>query len=607
MKATSLVLVAMAAALVSITGCARTEEVSREEFEKLYLTGKSEILSKTVSKPWKGEEYLPGKLGGTWYASITEDPKSFNLLVSERDSVTATLVEYMCDPLLDYDYARRAFKPNCATGKISVNAKDGSMDVEYTLRDDLYWSFLDGRRVKVTSDDVVFWYDEIQGDPAFSSSAYNGQFVRLDDGTEARVTIRKIDDLRFSFHFPTVQSEPFLATNMVFGPRFAYEKAKREGGVQGVLGLYGVDTKPADIPSMGMWRLKEYSQGQRLVYARNQDYWKKDLAAISIPYFEQKVIQIVPDRNTQLLLFKQGKIDSFTITSENLDDLVNKKSGDYTVFVNDGSLSSYFWTFNQNPKHSAEPNYNWFTKKEFRQAMSCLVNRDRMIEQVYRGLGVPALTLFSEPNPFYNPKITNKYLFDRDRALSLLESIGMRRDAEGTMRDSSGNEVKFDLVTYSDSVEMSDTAMILSDECKKIGITLNVRTLDFQKVVEELTSTYNWESMLILFGGNIWPSGGSNVWPSSGNLHMWNPLQKKPATEWEARVDVLYGEGQKTVDKAKAWKIWDEYQELILEQCPIIYTVRPYGFSAISNRMDLSNVYFDNIGGLATDHAWVRE
>lgn len=150
-------------------------------------------------------------------------------------------------------------------------------------------------------------------------------------------------------------------------------------------------------------------------------------------------------------------------------------------------------------------------------------------------------------------------------------------------------------------------AMIISDECSKVGIKVNVRQLDFQKMIEMLTATYDWQSIMIGLGSNFFPSQGSNVWPSYGNLHLWNPLQEKPATEWEARIDYLYNEGNYTIDKNEAKKIWDEYQRILLEECPVIYLLRSRSFFAIRNRWNLTNVYFDNKSGAKTEYVWLSD
>ena len=584
------------------------------DWEANPAAGLDRLLERTAGKPYGGEDYVPGAVGGTWNSCVTSDPKSFNLLIAERDAETAGIAGAMHDALADYDTVKREWFPRLAYFEVKSGEETAGgqtrqwLDVIYTLRENLYWSFYGSdKKVPVTSDDVVFWYDEIVGDPEFGSSGYNGQFLEMEDGSRAHIDIEKLDERSFVFRFPRVVAEPLLHTNMSFGPCFIYGEAKRRGGVEGVLDLFGVDCDPATIPSVGQWLLVDYVPGLRLKYARNPDYWQKDPRGVSIPYREGMTVQILSDKNTEFLVFKSGDLDSYAARTEDLDDLVFRNNRDYTVFGADGALTASFWSFNQNPANRDKSWYGWFTQKEFRQAMSCLVNRARIISQVYGGLAEPKLDFFPEPNPFYNAGITLSYTYNPSRAAALLESIGMKKNAAGILSDSEGRPVEFDLSISEGSSAYLDIASIIADEAEKAGIKINIRVLDFQKIVEQLTRSYDWSSVFIAFGAPLFPTQGSNVWPSSGNLHLWHPLQKSPATAWEARIDYLYNEGSYTIDKEKARVFWDEYQRILLEQCPIIYLVRPRSFFALNGRWDFSNFYYDNTRGSDTEWVFLRQ
>ena len=133
----------------------------------------------------------------------------------------------------------REWKPHCAFFEIEIDEKKGTLTVHYTLRDGLFWTYY-GRneKIPVTSDDFVFWYNEIAGNKEFQCSAYNSQFVTMEDGSQAHIDCIKIDDRRFDFVFPRIVADPLLATNMESCPSFIYKKALEEDGIDGVKNLF---------------------------------------------------------------------------------------------------------------------------------------------------------------------------------------------------------------------------------------------------------------------------------------------------------------------------------------------------------------------------------
>ena len=545
-------LVAAMLALLATTAGARAveEEMTEGEAMSERERARAEILAKTVTRPG-GQEWELGSVGGTWTISILNDPKTFNTM-SARDGDTFDVVNVLFDALADYDPYTREFLPNLASFEVEVDEEADTLTVIYTLRDDLYWTTLadPDTRVQVTADDIVFWYDEIEGDQGLQQPGYAGQFIEMPDGTEARIEVEKIDELTVAFHYPRIVANPILSTNMDFGPRYVYEPAKSEGGAEGVLNLFSVDTDPKTIPSIGEYYLTEYEPGVRVVAERNPNYWKKDAAGVTLPYIERLIFQIVPDRNTELLVFKEGKLDTYYLRPEDLDELLSVEDPDFTVYNGGPNLGSAFISFNQNPDTMDPLVYTWFSQTRFRQAMSSVLNRDRIASQVYRGLAEPALHFFARVNPYFDESIRQEFDYDPERARALLAEIGIRPNADGLMEDADGNHIEFDIHVGVENNVGVDIMNIFSDELKQIGITGNVRPIDFQKLVEMLISTYDWHGGHRL--ARLKPLAGRRQQRVAvqGQLPpAVHPLQEEPYTEWEARVDYLYNEGRFTIDK----------------------------------------------------------
>jgi peptide/nickel transport system substrate-binding protein len=581
-------------------------QISQDQLNFQKKQQETSLLQKTTYTPGSAVPYEKGRDGGTWLANITNDLKTFNPLVAVNDSESAGIVGNLSVALLDYDAYKKQWKPLAASYEVSVNDAAGTMDVTFTLRDDLYWTTLanPATKVKVTSDDVVFWYDQIVGDPALQHSGYAGQFVQMPDGRKKHIDIQKLDDRRFVMHYPRICAMPELFSNMDFGPKYVFEPVKKAKGAEGVLNLWTINTDPRTIPSMGPYYIDSNKPGVQVTLVRNPNYFKMDDYGQKIPYIERSETKIVPNQETEKLKFLAGELDGYSVRPEDLDDMVKKIPRDYTVYYSGPSLGAEFISWNQNPRNLKPLYLKWFSNTTFRQAMSCFFNRDRVVKEVYRGLAEPDLSFFSKPNPYYDPAITQQFTFDPERGKKLLAQIGIKPNAAGMMEDAEGNRITYDLVVPIETNITIDIANIYADELKKVGVTLNVKPLQFQKLVDTLTKGYDWQSIMISLGSNYFPVQGSNVWISNGNLHLWNPLQAKPATPWEARVDELYWQGFAERDPVKAKKIWDEFQHILLDQVPVMYIVYPVAFAAYRDKW--ANVRVDTLSAPDLNYVYLK-
>lgn len=588
--------------LLVFTSCSR-DEVDADEITQLRLQSQNELLQKTKIKHGP-PKYEIGISGGTRYTYILNDPKTFNTLTA-RDSDSRTVIDVCFLSLFSYNAYEKQFISEAAEDfSVEYDTDNNVTYVYFTLRDDLAWTTANGNYVPITVDDIIYWYNEIEGDKALQNPGYPGQFVTTSNGEKARIQIEKIDTYNAKFIFPTILANPLLSANMSFGPKYIYEPVKQAQGVEGLLDILSIDTDPKDIPSMGQYMITEYQPGQQIVLEKNPNFWKTDAENNSIPYIQRVVIKIISSQDAALLSFQQKELSSYGARPEDLDSLLAVKNPHYDVYNVGSSLSSDFLVFNQNPNALSETKYKWFSNTYFRQAMSSLLPRMRIIQEVYRGLGTPARYFFAKANMFFDDTISLPYTYNPKKAIALLKQAGFSYDSNNMLVDTEGNQLAFELLVNVENTLRQDIGNIYAEELKKIGITLQVRSLDFQSIVEKLTKSYAWDSTIVGLGTNYWPSSGSNVWQSNGNFHLWYPLQESPATEWEAEIDALYQQGMSTIDLQERKSIYDRYQEILLEQLPVIYIIHPHSFSAYDSR--IHNLYLDTLQGSETEYLYFK-
>jgi peptide/nickel transport system substrate-binding protein len=133
-----------------------------------------------------------------------------------------------------------------------------------------------------------------------------------------------------------------------------------------------------------------------------------------------------------------------------------------------------------------------FNMTAFRQALVYGINQSELIQTAFDGYGYTAYdSMGVSPsywhNAWYNPNI-KKYSYDPSQALSLLNSIGMKRGSDGLLRYPNGTAVSINLWAPTDTTVDTIGAQVLKGDLAKIGITVNIQSASTSDIIGNLAS-----------------------------------------------------------------------------------------------------------------------
>src|SRR6266478_1739898 len=490
--------------------------------------------------------------GGELRFCLRTEPKTFDPLKVEVDA--AVSIRYLTGGvLLRMNRQTQALEPELAhSWKVS---KDGRQ-ITFKLRSGL--SFSDG--TPFSAEDVAYTVQQLM-DPALHSPT--GDAFRSGPGT---VATKIISSTQIAITFPA----PVAGLDRLFDqvPMMSAHSPRKEMAV------------------LGPFMVADYKPGATVLLKRNPNYWKADAQGRKLPYLDSIRLDIQPNRDVEMLRFRRGELDLInSLDSEYFDKLASTSP----QLVHDAgpSLDSEQMWFNQASK-APIPAYkkNWFRSANFRRAISEAINRDDLGRIVFRGHAQPAVGPISPANKFWFNSKLHPQAYSSDAALKLLQTEGFRLE-NGTLKDREGHPVVFSIVTNSGNKYRERMAVLIQEDLRKIGMQVNVVTLDFPSLIERIAQTFDYEAaMLGLTNVDLDPNEQMNVWLSSSENHQWNPQQKTPETPWEAEIDSLMRTQASSSDLKKRKAAFDRVQEIVVEQEPFIFLINKNALSAVSTSVE---------------------
>jgi peptide/nickel transport system substrate-binding protein len=515
----------------------------------------------------------PGVYGGQLVLDLKNDPVTFNI-INVVDENSAYLLYYHVFRWL-IDFRNGGDPPDFDSGLCT--RWESSPDLKqwtFHLRRGVRWS--DGE--PFNADDVMFaWEVTTKGDNSLRDVFKEGADA---DGKPIFPALEKLDDqtVRFTLHSPNAM---FLdqIVNLFPLPKHKWESAWREGRFNEVMKL---TDNPEEIVSIGPYRLKEYTPGQRVVLERNPYFWKVDKKGQRLPYLDRLVFVIAKDFTVVQKKFEAGEIDMLARVRAEDYAGVKRLESDQIGVEDIGVVTDTNWlVLNQNTgadpkthKPYVEPwKVRLFRDLRFRQAVSYAIDREGLANTVYVGRAEPLYSFVTPADKYWYTDNVMKYPYDPARARQMLVEMGLKdSDGDGTLEDGEGHKIEINVYVNSTNSQRVATAAFLTKNLQDVGVKLNTQAVTLGAVNTLLTESFTFDAIILGWQGGVppGPTNSKNTLLSSGNTHANFPNQTKPSTEWEARVDQLMHEIDGEPDAAKRKQKYAEVQRIYSEQLPEI-------------------------------------
>jgi peptide/nickel transport system substrate-binding protein len=476
--------------------------------------------------------------------SITGDPKTFDpLQVTDENS---EIVRYLTGAtLLRIDRVTDEVRPELAESW-SIDKKGQS--ISFRLRSGL--KFSDG--TPLTADDVARTL-RMAFDPRNASPV--GDVFRSGQG------------------LPAVEA---VGANQIV-VRYSSTKAGLERLFDElyIAPLHAASDHYAGLPaSAGPFFVAEYRSGAAVTLKRNPYYWKVDAAGRRLPYLDAIHLDIRTNPDLEVTRFLRGEIDLLRKLDPESFNVILKQRPAAAHDLGPSMDAEFLW-FNESPDGMPEWKRRWFHSAAFRHAVSAAINREDLARIAYKGYAHPAAGPLSPANRFWFNAELKPLRYDPEFAVRTLRNEGFALRA-GVLRDRDGHEVEFSLITNAGNRTRQAIAALMQADLNKIGIRVNIVTLDFGALVERISRTSQYDACLLGFTNMAEdPNDQMSVWLSSGPQHAWWPSQKSPSTDWEARVDRLVLAQASEASRDLRRKAFNEVQRILVEQEPVIYLVNP--------------------------------
>jgi len=308
-----------------------------------------------------------------------------------------------------------------------------------------------------------------------------------------------------------------------------------------------------------------YTIGQSVVLTKNDKYWQAGL-----PYLDKVTFKITADMDAAFIELKSGTIDIFPYLT---NDKAQQITSTYNILSGGTNMVQVFALNN-----AVKP----FDNPLVREAMNYAVDRDAVITQT----AVAGIKLITGMSPamgdYYDTSLDSSYPYNIEKAKQLLTQAGYPDGFTASV------------TVPSNYVIHVNTAVVLAEQLKAVGITLEIKSVDWATWLSDVYTARNYESTVIAITSEYSPRDVLSRYVSTSDGNFMN--FSDPA------FDKIFGSIESATDNAQRIELYHQLLSILVKDSSSVYLQDPSNIVAVKKDLTGYQVYPIYVQDLSTVH-----
>lgn len=523
------------------------------------------------------------------------DPDRLNPLTSS--SADASYIQsQIFSSLLTYDPATLKLAPYAAVAlptvtEINEGEFAGGMSIEFEIDPAAVWD--NGK--PVTGEDYAFTIKAVKN-PKTNAAAQRPYLDFID-----KIVVDANNPKKFTIYS---KERYFLAESSAGGlsilPEYVYDEAQlmRKFTVEELddpkntarLSINDDISRFADafnsnkfdrevVSGSGAYTFKKWETGQFITLERKKDWWgDKSKNPLMKAYAPTITYKMVNDPKTAITQMENEDLDVMaSIKPDEFVDLKEKKefTRKFDLSTPDQFAYAYIGFNTKNPK---------LNDKKVRRAIAHLVNRDDIIETLYRGLAVKTNGPINPKKSYYDKSLPD-IEFDPEKAKALLAEAGWKdTDGDGILDKTINGKKENMVLVYKYNTGnpiRKNIGVLLQEEAKRIGVTINIEAREWTVFLDD-TKKRDFELVSLAWVQSPSLDDLKQIWHTSGDTPDGSNRVGFGNKESDAIIDKI----RVTLDEAVRDSLYKQIQQIIYNEQPYVFLCVPSERISIHKRFE---------------------